>query len=152
MFGYSAVVQTVNSFSGIHKLLLGSQMLNAPPGAAKVFFFDMFKVERKSTELCQSLPRLREAISAFGSSVPGLHFFSVCRMRLWWLPGEENLLRRLMFLPCNNLLCQKKMLPHSLPFCLYNCHKQCTLCTSTTPLFTWSTGQPGFERRHRARQ
>lgn len=82
----------------------------------------------------------------------GLHFLVFVECDCGGSRGEENLLRRLMFLTCNNLLCQKKILPHSLPFCLYNCHKQCTPCTSATPLFTWSTGQTDFERRHRTRQ
>lgn len=37
MFEKSAVVWTATIFSGIHKLLSGSKMLNEPARAAKVF-------------------------------------------------------------------------------------------------------------------
>lgn len=72
MFGKSAVVWTVNTFSGIHKLLSGSKMLNEPAGVAKVFC-DMFRMEGESAVgPCQSPSTSMEG--------PSLHLATVLQV------------------------------------------------------------------------
>lgn len=138
-FGKSAVVWIVNiffSFSGIHEFLSGSKMLNEPPGVAKVFCY-MLRMGRESTVgPCQSpsIPMERDRLCIWQQCCRPWRplFLSVYRMRLWSLPGDQNVWGSGHILACK--LCQKKRFPPSLTFYLYNCHKQCELCTSITPL------------------